>query len=425
MNEKAPSSFRVGSGRNSVLVSRWVNAGGYELWRFKSPATGRHVRRAKQSEARRLAREHLDAVETGEREFLEFSRAKKLLLARVMAELRTEADLVEALEFLKSRRKAKLIPALVDDYLAHKIEEKGHLSRHLQAVRRDLSTLAARHEAETLGELTTETLKSWMAERVGKVGAKRKNDCRTNLLSLYNFAHKMGELPDDRALLVARRLPIVQVERLKAIRYAHKEEALFLLRNVRPDYRLWMILGMFAGLRPEEVVPEKGRFRRGLDRAEIDDETATVYIPREVAGKAKAARRVPFPPNFEAWLEWAGWNSSQVGPIAAKSAARADETWRLGKLLDEHFQRAEGWPADILRHTYASHRSPIIKSLPALALEMGNSEKILKEHYNQPLPEAEAEAFFQLLPADLAGGKVLDVDFKLKREDSRSHKKKK
>jgi len=185
-----------------------------------------------------------------------------------------------------------------------------------------------------------------------------------------------------------------------------------LLREVRPDYRLWMILGMFAGMRPEEIVPEKYRRRRGLQKEEIDAETRTVYVTREVAGKTRKARRIPFCDHFEEWLAWAGWEPDHLGPIAAKPASRADETLRLGRLLDEHFGRSEGWPKDFLRHTYASHRNAVIQNLPQLAVELGNSVDVIQGHYNQPLPKGEGEAFFAIRPGDLDPGEVVEVDFR-------------
>lgn len=407
-----PESFRVGKGRASVLVSPWRNAAGRLLWRFKSPITGRHVRRAKQSEARELARDELAAIARDEVAFLNLKRTRKKLLLEVMEALPSDEALRGALKYLRRLPTAKTVGALVVEFVADKEKARGFLSHHLRAVKKDLESLAERFPGQTLESLTTDDLKTWHRARVGKAGAKRQNDCRANVLALYNYAERMGDLPEPGAVMVARRLSLAAVPEKQAIRYAHAGEALVILRNVSPEFRLWAVLGLFAGLRPEEIIPEPGRNRRGLDRSEIDHETGTIYVPREVAGKAKAARRIPFSPKLEEWLRWAGWFPGKRGPVGEKSAARADETYRLGAILDKHFRRSEGWPQDLLRRSYASHRAPILRSLAALALEMGNSEAILKEHYNQPLPEAEARAFFDLTPDNLIEARVIEGNFR-------------
>jgi integrase len=404
-------ALRVGRGRGSVYVYPSTNGSGRVFWRFRSPITGKDVRRVKRNEARDAAKDELDAIAKDEAAFLKLTRTRKKLLVEVMEALPSDQALRGALDYLRRMPSAKTVEELAGEFIADKVTARGFLSHHLRAVKKDLDTLAERVPGRTLESLTTEDLKSWHAERVGTAGPKRRNDCRQNLLSLYNYAVKMGDLPDAGAVNVARRLPIAAIEEKKAIRYADRAEALVILRNVSESYRLWAVLGLFAGLRPEEIIPEPGRHRRGLDRSEIDHETGTVYVPREVAGKAKAARRVPFSPKLEEWLRWAGWFPGQRGPIGKQSATRGDETFRLGVILDKHFRRSEGWPQDLLRRTYASHRAPILRSLAALALEMGNSEGILKDHYNQPLPEKEAEAFFALTPADLAEATIIEGDF--------------
>jgi len=221
----------------------------------------------------------------------------------------------------------------------------------------------------------------------------------------------MGVISAD-GLQVAQRIPRAEKQRAEAVRVADMEEVMFLLQNVREEYRLWLVLGLFAGLRPEEVAPEKSRGRRGINREEIDLETKTIYISREVAGKTGKARRVPFCQNFEKWLSWAGWGSSDLGSVKRWSSNKDRETTRLGKLMNEEWGRNEGWPQDILRHTYASNRNAVIQNLPQLAVELGNSVDVIHDHYNQPLPKEVGEVFFALTPEDLSTGKVLPVKFK-------------
>lgn len=60
--------------------------------------------------------------------------------------------------------------------------------------------------------------------------------------------------------------------------------------------------------------------------------------------------------------------------------------------------RIDGWPKDVLRHTYASYRNATLRNLAALAEEMGTSVRILEKHYHNPRAEAEGQQWFALRP---------------------------
>lgn len=408
----ASQSFRVGSRSHGVTIYPWRNPAGALFWRYRSPITGRDVRRKVRARAIADARDELDALARDDAAFWELTRTQRRLMLEIMHRCPTLADLEAYRDHLAASPSEKTARTILEAFVAHKTAEKGHLSQHLRSVEIDLEDFVkfVGPDAKLAG-VTADQIMRWHDQRVGGRGWKRRNDCRQNLLALLNFARRRGEIPEE-VLRAGRNLTRAAREVSPLIRYANRAEAIFLLRNVREEFRLWMVLGLFAGLRPEEIVPEKGRRRRGLHKEEIDASTRTIYVPREVAGKVKKPRRIPFCEHFEDWLAWAGWEPDHLGPIAQRSAARARETARLGVALDEHFQRAEGWPKDYLRHTYASHRNAVLQNLPQLALELGNSIEIIQDHYNQPLPSAEGSAFFAIVPADLEAAEVIAVDFR-------------
>lgn len=405
--------FRVGRGRESLLVSPVRNNAGQEMWRFRYVGPGgkdKAVRRKSRSEIRGLALDYLRAKQAGLEELESLTASHKETVLSVLRHLPTERDLDEFLAWRNQRKSALKIGEIVERYIDYKRQGKGFITNHLRSVQKDLESLEAKFPGIIFSDLSTDDLVSWHGKRVGSAGPKRRNDCRANLVGLYRWAKLMGEITSDGVLL-AQRLPIAAEERKALIRYAARNETLFLLRNVSESFRLWMVLGLFSGMRPEEIIPEKGRRRRGIDRQEIDIETRTIYVSREVAGKQGPARRIPISDCLEAWLKWAGWRAGQIGPVGTKTAARAEETKRLGVLLDEEHGKQEGWPKDYLRHTYASHRNAVLQSLHALAQEMGNSESILKKHYNQPLPRKEGEEFFMLRPRDLEEKVIVEGNF--------------
>lgn len=83
---------------------------------------------------------------------------------------------------------------------------------------------------------------------------------------------------------------------------------------------------------------------------------------------------------------------------------RKRQRWRLQAFSSENFQDRGGqlelkaWPQDVLRHTAASHWLALRRDAAAVALELGTSVEILMRHYRELVPDAQAAAFWAVLP---------------------------
>jgi integrase len=71
---------------------------------------------------------------------------------------------------------------------------------------------------------------------------------------------------------------------------------------------------------------------------------------------------------------------------------------------------AQDWPADAMRHTYASMWLAVHKSRAELAERMGNSEGTIKSHYRRAIREDVAKAFWAIMPKASKGGKILRME---------------
>jgi hypothetical protein len=60
------------------------------------------------------------------------------------------------------------------------------------------------------------------------------------------------------------------------------------------------------------------------------------------------------------------------------------------------------WPQNGLRHSYGSYRLAIVKSAAQVALEMGNSPKMIFQHYRQVVTEQDSKLFFSITPKTAA-----------------------
>jgi len=59
------------------------------------------------------------------------------------------------------------------------------------------------------------------------------------------------------------------------------------------------------------------------------------------------------------------------------------------------------WPKDIMRHSFASYYSVLVGSIGKTAIQMGNSEAIIKSNYKSKVSKSECKQFWALLPSTL------------------------
>lgn len=324
--------------------------------------------------------------------------------------LSAPADYAAVVAFLESRRRSSEIVASVARFNEQRKAEEGEETRHLANVRRHLVEMAEHFKGRAVVDIHDGDLHAWWLDRVtarekdgtmilvdgerSLLSPKTRNEVRGSLVNFWNWAVENRLHPKDTT--AADRLPVFKIGR-GAKRIFSPEEMLDTCGAVRVEYRAAIVLSGFFGLRPEEVAPPKKKGmskkdKRGLDESEIDWRFRVIRIPEEVSKTGE--RNVPFPEGAEAWLEWAGLAPGKTGPVCPDNLSEVGETLRLGALIFG----AEGWPQDALRHSYASNRNALLRNLPALAEEMGNSVPVLKKRYHVPLAEETGRAWFALRP---------------------------
>lgn len=392
-------SFRVGRGRFSVVVYR-VRWDGGEGWQFK--ANGKAVTRVAKAEATKEAKEYLKNLAAGEEFLGRITGEQRAIVVELAKRVESVEELREVLRVVEDRRRGAKLAEMVEEYLADKEGQKGKTS-HLRQVRAILEDLAAAFPGVAMGTISTRELEKWFEAKVGGLSASRRNNIRAAAVALWNWAGARDYLTSEQAAVASRLRRKAPEE--KEIRIATIPETLYLLRNVAKEWRLPVVLGLFAGMRPEQTAPDSRRGKVGLCRSAISLEDGVIYVSREVS--KTFAHVIPISDCLRAWLAWAGWEEGQFFPVATMSMAQARETVRLGRLMDEEFDRDEGWPHDWLRHTYGSHRNALVRNIAQVAEEMGTSPKMMHAHYHQPRPRSDGEEFFALRPADLLGDQVV------------------
>jgi integrase len=160
----------------------------------------------------------------------------------------------------------------------------------------------------------------------------------------------------------------------------------------------FVALGGLAGLRSIEILR--------LEWTDVWFAKGFIEVGRSKS-KTATRRLVPICPALHAWLKPFAKKSGPILPDIRDEA----QFWRLlraGKsaLNDENGKPRVNLVHNGLRHSYCSYRLAVAKSAAQVALEAGNSPKMLFEHYRELVTEAEGNEWFSLTPEKV--GRVLE-----------------
>jgi integrase len=313
-------------------------------------------------------------------------------------------------------------PILVTDLVAKyktALREKKVKEAHLYSVGIRLDRAAAYFQC-IVSDVTAADIDQWLQSL--EVGPQTRKHHRRTLISLFRFAQRKDYLP--AGMTAADKSETITVASRPIEAYT-PEQAAYLAEQMPERWKAYTVLALFSGLRPAEL------FR--LDWSDIKKE----HIEVKASGsKVKVRRIVPISSNLAAWLETITTKKGPIVPIVekvmkGKNLKRKHEKDTVEKLHGRQAQQlsialrdtvnnavaeakkpkasktlkemAEGFTVihDGLRHSYISYRVPILKDLPAVALEAGNSVEVILEHYNKVSTEKEAKRYFSINPPSI------------------------
>jgi integrase len=282
--------------------------------------------------------------------------------------------------------RCKLVAEAVAEMIAAKTE-KGVSPTYLADLRYRLGTLEEAFRCN-VNAITPDDLREFMN---GLTLAPRGfNNTLATLRTFFAFAQDRGWLSKEADLLAGFEK---RKEKAAPVEIFTPAEMAELLANCSADLRPCLALAAFAGLRSEEILR--------LDWSDVDRRPGFIEI---AADKAKTASRrlVPIMDNLVQWLAisergdgrvWrhskAWFFESQRCTVKAVSAARRERSKQAP---------AFGWKANALRHSFISYRLAEIQDVNRVALEAGNSPRMIFQHYRELCTPAEAKTWFALAP---------------------------
>jgi integrase len=407
--DKWPVAVKVGS--VTVKIYRTVNRGRPMFTASYHEAGGRKLRQfAELPDARREAKIIAERLNAGQGAALELTGKDRDAFLYAIRKLKPlgialpsaidefidakaiGVPLLASAQFYKAKHHAKLPERTVSEVMEEFIKAKtqdGMSLRYLSDCRSRMGRLAEDIKMP-IAELETSNLDAWL--RGLDVKGRSRNNYRAMLMTLFRFARSKGYLPKGEA---------TAAEELQRAKQKSGETGIFTpqqfltLLNADPkemedattkeklhgDRKFlvpYFVMGGFCGLRHAEIT-----------RLEWSDLDFAQKVVRVGADKAKTAsnRIVPLSDEAIAWLTPYIEKTGNVCSDRQSKYARQVAV-KLGT----------GWPANALRHSYGTYRLATVKSAAQVALEMGNSPKMVFAHYRKPVTEQDAKLYFSIMP---------------------------
>jgi integrase len=305
----------------------------------------------------------------------------------------------------------KAVAAVVDELLKSK-RNNGRAKLYLTDLRLRLSRFADAFHCP-LGSIGPVEIEQFLNSL--KVAPRTRNNFRRTIGTLYHFAKVRGYVAQSHT-------GVTQVEKasndLNDIEIFTPDELTALLRAAPKPLVPCLAIGAFAGVRSEEI--------KRLDWSDFKWDEGYLVI-RAAKAKNRVARHVPITETLKLWLSPFRRES---GPVCAYI--------NLGNQFLKLAQAAKTkWVRNGLRHSYISYRVAIVMEVPKVALECGNSPKMVQQHYLHVVSKTQAEQWFAVTPeavrqttrpgqanpsgaTDGANGKIVDISDLVFRGDERN-----
>ncbi len=383
--------------QSAFTVTRFLNRNGVTSWRVDGRLHGLRIRR--NFKTREEAGAERAALEAKAAQAASNVRSASTFLTddqlrQSEAAFRRLADAPKPLAFYldyalanyRAPEREITVDAAVTAYLASKKKEEaqGMLSTcQLKDIRIRLENLVSAFPGQPLSTLSREALAAHC--QLGNPKPKTFNNRRGVLFTFFKFAFCQDWVAAN------------PLEKVPHLRIAHRRgsattlsaaQATALMHHVEQidggSLVPFFALALFAGIRPCVRTGEILKLRP--EHVRLD--TGVILIEPEVS-KVRMKRAVTIQPNLAAWLRAYPLDRFPIIPANLQHTRAA---------VAEKFTLSH----DIMRHTFISMHVAKYRSMGEAALQAGNSESIIRKHYLDLKTPAEAEAFFNIVPASTA-----------------------
>lgn len=276
------------------------------------------------------------------------------------------------LAYLAASARSCTITALVAEFNAAK-KKDGASERYLGDLRNRLDTFAEQFGDLKVAEIIPSQIDDWL--RGLDVAGQTRNNFRTVLSAFFEFGKVRG---------YATHNPVTGTAKAKVVRGTPEiftpEQMRTVLEKAPAEFLPYLAIGAFAGLRSAEL--------ERLDWSEINLARKLIQVKAE---NAKTAQR-RFVTVCDALASWLAPHVRKSGPVATP------ESVRIGR--EKTCKAAEiEWPANVLRHSFASYHLAQFKNAGQTAAELGHAgAAMLYQHYRELVTPEAAARWWQIMP---------------------------
>jgi len=291
------------------------------------------------------------------------------------------------LEALARKKDSATVASLAEQWYAFKKSGKVKELRQdtLDDINETRNTLKKAFGSKRILEVTEEDVQDYLDSMTA--GPRRRFNVRNRFGQFFNWAIKTKHATTNPTTGIEINVPTKDPDILEVNDCKRLME---LCEASHQDLTLYVAICLFAGLRPTECKLLK------WESTHIDEGQITVL--RDTS-KINETRNVPIEANLALWL--LAFKGERKGLITRNANLRPRlEKLKVGmgyKLAGEN-QEGKTWVEDVLRHTYASYWLGKYKDRPHLAENMGNSLKMIKQHYKRIVATSATEAFWKIEP---------------------------
>lgn len=350
-------------------------SGPYQYWTVCWLENG-HRKRQKlrtQNEAKKRAEELAEAINKGRIKQISFFDAVDLDRLRKRLPGISLESLADCWELHHTEVQDRPTIMIVSEMVESK-RQAGRSMAYLRGMNEHLN-----HVAEMFPRLTSVTAAE--AEKfLGRYNPRRRNFVLTLFRMLVKFAQQrkyLGEYTQLDSIPLAKTPGEIQI--------FTPEEMRKLLAATR-EYRLYLAVAAFSGIRQAELLR--------LRWSNVGPEYITVPA---MSAKTAARRLVPIAPNLQ---EWFATRQFREGPLFRHPRGTLIAAlWRIGQAIG-------GWRQNALRHSWCSYRLAQTQDAAKVALEAGNSPKMIFQHYRELVTPAQATEWFEICPQSVTKAKT-------------------
>jgi integrase len=379
---KANLLYRVKPYRGHSTYKFLVRANVAGKWQRKYFATA--------GEAKTYAQQKNNEVQNLGLESIEFPTWLRVMAHECHAKLhplgKTIKDATEHFtEFVKATQNSCTAADLVREIIENR-EADGASQRYIEDLKSRLNRFAKDFNGEPVAAITAAQIDDWLRglrnEEAKPLLSTTRNNFRRVLIVAFNYAVQRGYATANVAERTAKAKVVDESPGIFSV-----EETRRLLESaaeVSPHVLPYLVIGCFAGLRPAELAR--------LEWENIDFDAGLIEV---TAKKAKTARRrfVKMQDNLMAWLIPYRLRKGAVTPRTLRRPLRAVRT----------HAKLKKWPANALRHSFASYHLAHFQDAAKLALEMGHTDSnMIFEHYRQLVKPKEAARYWKITPSSSA-----------------------